>query len=109
MFSKLAALFVAAFMAVFVVALPSPQISNSCNGGSAYCCNSSQPATSKGSQSKTGVGAIVPAAVSAGITCTPINILALSGESCTSQTICCDNNTYSGLVDAGCNPINANL
>ncbi|KAI0631629.1 hypothetical protein C8Q77DRAFT_1127958 [Trametes polyzona] len=42
----------------------------------------------------------------AGTSCSPIDVLALGGgESCDQTPICCNNNTYQGLINIGCVPI----
>ncbi|TRM65947.1 fruiting body protein SC1 [Schizophyllum amplum] len=44
-----------------------------------------------------------------GLQCAPITILGLGGNTCTAQTVCCSNNTYNGLINIGCSPINIYL
>ncbi|KAK0184039.1 hydrophobin [Armillaria mellea] len=44
-----------------------------------------------------------------GMTCSPITVIGAGGTSCTTQTVCCNNNTFNGLVALGCTPININL
>ncbi|EEB92853.1 hypothetical protein MPER_08575 [Moniliophthora perniciosa FA553] len=44
-----------------------------------------------------------------GVTCSPISILALGGNSCNAQTVCCENNNFNGIVALGCTPINVGL
>ncbi|PFH49488.1 hypothetical protein AMATHDRAFT_147596 [Amanita thiersii Skay4041] len=44
-----------------------------------------------------------------GLTCTPVSVLAASGQSCNQQTVCCSNNNFAGVVAVGCTPINVNV
>jgi hypothetical protein len=52
---------------------------------------------------------LAPAAVTAGLTCTPVSVLALAGQSCSQQSACCTGNNFEGAVVLGCDPIAANL
>ncbi|KAF5375691.1 hypothetical protein D9615_009389 [Tricholomella constricta] len=44
-----------------------------------------------------------------GLDCTPLSVLAVAGNSCNTQTVCCENNNFKGVVAIGCTPINVNL
>ncbi|PBK98610.1 hypothetical protein ARMGADRAFT_584951 [Armillaria gallica] len=44
-----------------------------------------------------------------GITCTPITIVGVGSTACSQQTVCCQNNTFNGLIAIGCVPINISL
>jgi len=107
MFSKLA-LFAAATFAVFVAALPSPGgpgLDKSCDGGQVYCCDSIQSASSSAATEKSLLNALIPVGVAAGLTCTPIHVLALQKLTCTTQTTCCTGENYhGGALVLGCNP-----
>ncbi|KXN85712.1 Fruiting body protein SC1 [Leucoagaricus sp. SymC.cos] len=46
--------------------------------------------------------------VEAGLDCSPINVIAVQGNQCSAQAVCCDNNDFNGLVAIGCTPININ-
>ncbi|KAN0073720.1 fungal hydrophobin [Tylopilus felleus] len=105
MFSRLATLLpLAAFVAVATAA---PNARSTCSTGNTVCCNQafSNPLTFLPV-----VGSLISAVVNldAGITCTPISVLALSGTSCTSQVACCDNDNFNSLVGVSCSPINVN-
>ncbi|KAF9477839.1 hydrophobin [Pholiota conissans] len=109
MFSKLA-LFTAASMALFVAAAPA--IDNSCNTGPVQCCNS---LTSSDGPVVSNLLSLLGVAVGditgqVGLTCSPISVLGLGhGSSCSSQPVCCSNNSFNGVVALGCNPINISL
>ncbi|KAF5361411.1 hypothetical protein D9758_006236 [Tetrapyrgos nigripes] len=45
---------------------------------------------------------------SIGLTCSPITV-GVAGNSCTAQPVCCENNSFNGVVALGCTPININL
>ncbi|KAL0570329.1 hypothetical protein V5O48_011625, partial [Marasmius crinis-equi] len=40
-----------------------------------------------------------------GVTCSPISVLGAGGNKCASQTVCCENNSFNGIVALGCNNI----
>jgi len=112
MFAKLA-IFFAAFMAIFVAALPSPGwpepaqpgIDKCANGGQVYCCNSYQKASSDATQVLTLSGHVIPTGETAGVTCSPIDETAIEKQSCSTQTACCSGNNFNGEVVLGCSPI----
>ncbi|KAG7442220.1 fungal hydrophobin [Guyanagaster necrorhizus] len=82
-----------------------------CNTGSLQCCNSIQPATSSHVASLLGLPSIVlqDLDVNVGVTCSPITVIGLGGNSCTEQTVCCDNDSFNGVIALGCTPINVVL
>ncbi|KAF9528995.1 fungal hydrophobin-domain-containing protein [Crepidotus variabilis] len=85
--------------------------SNQCNTGSLQCCNSVQAANSS---SITGILGLLGVAVGSitglvGVTCSPLSVIGIGGNSCTAQPVCCTGNNFSGLIVLGCSPINLNL
>ncbi|KIJ23317.1 hypothetical protein M422DRAFT_196074, partial [Sphaerobolus stellatus SS14] len=84
-----------------------PRIPGQCKTGDAQCCNStslaSNPVTALFLRTLgivvDGVGIIV------GITCSPIDLLAIGGATCSQQPVCCTNNSFNGVVNIGCAPI----
>ncbi|KJA28160.1 hypothetical protein HYPSUDRAFT_212132 [Hypholoma sublateritium FD-334 SS-4] len=100
-------------LAAFAVAAPtSSGSSNQCNSGPIQCCNSMQTA----SQSATTLGLLGLLGVvvqditgQVGSNCSPISAIGVSGNSCTQQTVCCQNNSFNGVIALGCTPININL
>ncbi|KAF9473249.1 hydrophobin [Pholiota conissans] len=99
-------------MAVFAAAAPSGGISNSCNTGPVQCCNSVTSSESPVISTLLGLLGVVLGDVTTqvGLTCSPLSVVGLgSGSSCTSQPVCCENNSFNGVVAIGCSPINLNL
>ncbi|KAI0739587.1 hydrophobin [Daedaleopsis nitida] len=46
----------------------------------------------------------------AGTSCSPVDVLSLGGGvECNQKPVCCSNNTYQGLINIGCVPINIEL
>ncbi|KAI0048151.1 fungal hydrophobin [Auriscalpium vulgare] len=82
-----------------------------CGGGSLECCNSVQAASSNAAGLLLGLLGVVlqDLSVLVGITCSPITVIGVSGTNCDQQTVCCDNNNFSGLIAIGCTPINIAL
>lgn len=108
MFSKV--LLVAATLVTFVAATPVPGgVDNSCNTGTLQCCNQTFSSTSG---TATLLAALLNLNLSQltgqiGLSCTPISVIGLGqGASCTQQPVCCSGNTYNGLINVGCSPIN---
>ncbi|PFH49499.1 hypothetical protein AMATHDRAFT_63067 [Amanita thiersii Skay4041] len=84
-----------------------------CNTQNQQCCNSVQNSQNL-DQWALGQLALVGLNVGdvtgqVGLTCTPVSVLAVSGQSCNQQTVCCTNNNFNGVVALGCTPINVNL
>ncbi|KAF8889941.1 hydrophobin, partial [Infundibulicybe gibba] len=82
-----------------------------CNTGSIQCCNSVE------SVNDSIVGVLLALLgididgidVLVGLTCSPLSILGIGGNSCSAQPVCCQNNNFNGIVAIGCTPINVNL
>ncbi|KAF8966179.1 fungal hydrophobin-domain-containing protein [Flammula alnicola] len=85
--------------------------SNQCNTGSLQCCNSVQSASSSAVTTLLGLLGVVLSGVTGlvGITCSPITAIGASGTSCSEQPVCCENNSFNGIIAIGCTPININL
>ncbi|KAK0218799.1 hydrophobin 2 [Armillaria fumosa] len=84
---------------------------SSCSEGNMQCCNSLQSGNSGVVGTLLGLLGVVLSDVTAlvGITCTPITIVGLGGTSCSQQTVCCQNNTFNGIIAIGCVPITISL
>ncbi|KAF6753387.1 hydrophobin-251 [Ephemerocybe angulata] len=82
-----------------------------CNTGPVQCCNSVQAANSPGLAGLLALlGVIVgPLTGQVGVTCSPLSVIGLPGNSCSAQPVCCTNNSFNGIIALGCTPININL
>ncbi|KAI6144222.1 fungal hydrophobin-domain-containing protein [Pisolithus tinctorius] len=111
MFPGLAAVITASF-AVLAAATPLDVRQSQCNGGTTYCCNSVQDSSSSGVTSLLGLLGLSLGSITGqvGLNCSPITALGVgSGASCTSQAACCTGDSFNGLINVGCTPINLSL
>ncbi|KAI0737146.1 hydrophobin [Daedaleopsis nitida] len=105
MFAKL---FTLSVLAILAVATPTPAPAASCSTGAIQCCDSVQPASSKAvAPILAGLGVVIQDVNAlVGLTCSPINVVGVgSGNSCSANTVCCDNNSFGGLISIGCLPV----
>ncbi|KAK7438441.1 Hydrophobin-3 [Stygiomarasmius scandens] len=114
MFSRLSTLVVAITAASLAVAVPTDggaQPASQCNTGALQCCNSVQAANSSAVSTLAGLLGIVlgPITGQVGLTCNPISVIGVGGNSCSAQPVCCTGNNFNGLIVAGCTPVNLNL
>ncbi|KAK7041860.1 sc3 hydrophobin [Paramarasmius palmivorus] len=88
-------------------AIPASQ----CNTGPVQCCNTVQSADSNPVSVILALLGVVlqDLNVQVGLTCTPITVIGAGGNSCTASPVCCENNTFNGLIAIGCVPVNINL
>ncbi|KAF5337452.1 hypothetical protein D9758_018016 [Tetrapyrgos nigripes] len=98
-----------AALATLVAATP-PEVCQ-CNTGPIQCCNSVQSANHGIVPSLLILLSIVLGDVTAqvGLTCNPITIIGGGGNFCTSQPVCCQNNSFNGIIAIGCTLIKINL
>lgn len=77
-----------------------------CSSGSAHCCSTVQPA---GADEATvllkDLGVKVDPNVVVGISCEPITVLGIGGNSCPEQLVCCEQTNLNGLVNIDCTPV----
>ncbi|EGO01041.1 hypothetical protein SERLA73DRAFT_105567 [Serpula lacrymans var. lacrymans S7.3] len=78
-----------------------------CNTGDLQCCNSVESASSAGASLLLGLLGIVLSDVTGlvGITCSPLSVIGIGSSSCTAEPVCCENNSFNGLISLGCSPI----
>ncbi|EIW52215.1 fungal hydrophobin [Trametes versicolor FP-101664 SS1] len=107
MFAKTTAVFTAfTALAILAVASPTPQ-AGSCSTGALQCCNSVQSADSLGiAPILAAIGVILQDInIPIGVTCSPISVVGVgSGNACSSNAVCCENNSFGGLLSIGCLP-----
>ncbi|KAK0184183.1 hydrophobin [Armillaria mellea] len=100
-------------LATATAVLPRTDGAAGCATGPVQCCNSVQNPSNLTpfATGRLGLLGVVIGDLTAnvGVTCSPITVIGVGGTSCTSQTVCCDNNTFNGLVALGCMPININV
>ncbi|KAH6890813.1 hydrophobin-319 [Coprinopsis sp. MPI-PUGE-AT-0042] len=98
-------------LATLAVAAPGGTPAPSCSTGPIQCCNSVQDAKSPSVGLLAGLLGIVlgPITGQVGLTCNPLSVIGVGGNSCSGQTVCCNGNNFSGLIVVGCTPININL
>ncbi|KAF8154175.1 fungal hydrophobin-domain-containing protein [Crassisporium funariophilum] len=82
-----------------------------CNTGPIQCCNQVGTVDSLGLADDFEAKGIVidPFDAVIAVNCSPITIGGVGGNSCNAQPVCCNNNTYNGLVNVGCVVVNINL
>ncbi|KAI9570794.1 fungal hydrophobin [Boletus coccyginus] len=111
MYSRLATIVpIAALVAVATAApgvVEARDTVSQCNTSDQYCCNSDITQTTSAVSGLLGI--LNGLNLGAGITCSPIGVIQVAGNSCTQQPVCCTGNTFNGLVNVACTPINVNL
>ncbi|KAF5384258.1 hypothetical protein D9615_003437 [Tricholomella constricta] len=81
-----------------------------CSTGPVQCCNSLTTSSNPIASTLIGLlGVVVGPNVAVGLTCSPLSVIGIGGNSCSQQTVCCRNNNFNGLIAIGCTPININL
>ncbi|KAH6918305.1 fungal hydrophobin-domain-containing protein [Coprinopsis sp. MPI-PUGE-AT-0042] len=102
--------FVAAAMALPALVSASPLVARSegsCNSGTLKCCESVQPTTNSPAATLAGLLGIVPQLTgSFGLHCNSLNVFGAGGNTCSQQTVCCNDTKFNGLIAVGCTPIN---
>ncbi|KAH7920747.1 fungal hydrophobin [Leucogyrophana mollusca] len=87
---------------------------NECNTGSASCCDTTSEASSLTQQQigiLSGLGVAVGSLTGlVGFSCSAATIIGTSAScSANQEPICCTDNTFNGVVNLGCSPVNVNL
>ncbi|PFH47912.1 hypothetical protein AMATHDRAFT_150975 [Amanita thiersii Skay4041] len=99
------------FFASFGVTAPVARDDSYCNSGSVQCCNSIEQASTEILTLVLSTTGMTSDQISGqvGVTCSPVTDMGESGNSCSAQTVCCENNNFNGLIALGCTPINISL
>ena len=111
MFSK-AALFTSTLVAVSSAASIATRTEpGSCNTGPIQCCQSTEKADGPAASKLLGLLGVVlqDLNVLVGIQCSPITVIGGGNAGCDAEPVCCQNNTFGGLIAIGCLPINIGL
>ncbi|KAH7912641.1 fungal hydrophobin [Hygrophoropsis aurantiaca] len=101
-----------ALLPLAALALAGGSGTTQCNTGSASCCDSTQSAEDF---SKTDLADSLGLSTGdvtglVGLDCTPISVIGVgSGCKANQEPVCCTDNTFDGLVNMGCSPVNVNL
>ncbi|KAF9064094.1 fungal hydrophobin-domain-containing protein [Rhodocollybia butyracea] len=103
--------FVSVALATLALASPAPrnEPASSCTTGPVQCCNSVQTAAQAakipGINVLLGLLGVVIGDVTGlvGLTCSGINVA--GGGTCSTQAVCCTNNSVGGLISIGCAPV----
>ncbi|KAI0635181.1 fungal hydrophobin-domain-containing protein [Trametes polyzona] len=80
----------------------------SCSTGPIQCCNSLEKSSSDAGSFLLGLLGVVVEGLDAliGLQCSPLSVVGVgAGNSCSANTVCCENNNVGGLISIGCIPI----
>ncbi|KAI8974199.1 hydrophobin 1 [Trametes punicea] len=106
MFSRAVAL---AISALPLLAAATPlEARADCSTGAIQCCQSTESAGSAAGAALLGLLGIVvqDANVILGLDCSPISVVGVgTGNACSANTVCCEDNSHGGLVSIGCVPV----
>ncbi|THU84055.1 fungal hydrophobin [Dendrothele bispora CBS 962.96] len=82
-----------------------------CTTGPVQCCESIQKATNPGIvKILDSLGIVVEDPdILIGVTCTPISIVGAGGDSCSTNPVCCKDNSFGGVVAIDCVPVDLDL
>ncbi|KAI0719873.1 fungal hydrophobin-domain-containing protein [Cerioporus squamosus] len=79
---------------------------SSCSTGPVQCCQSVEKADGSLAAVVLGLlGIVLGPDVVVGLTCSPISVIGIGSSSCSSQAVCCEDNSHGGLISIGCIPI----
>ncbi|KAH9944993.1 fungal hydrophobin [Epithele typhae] len=78
----------------------------SCSTGPVQCCQEVTTAGNPVAALIIGLlGLVLDPKLVVGLTCSAIDIVSIGGHSCSANTVCCENNSFGGLISIGCVPI----
>ncbi|KAK7449221.1 hypothetical protein VKT23_013366 [Stygiomarasmius scandens] len=109
-FTRLASL---AALTTLAVATPTRrnEPASQCTTGPVQCCNSVESADGATASKLLGLLGVVLQDVNVlvGITCSPISVIGVGGNSCSANPVCCEDNSFHGVVSVGCVPVDLSL
>ncbi|KAJ3980141.1 fungal hydrophobin [Lentinula detonsa] len=78
-----------------------------CTTGDLQCCDSTETAGSAAGAALLGLLGVVVQDVDVllGLTCDPITVIGVGSSGCSSNVVCCEDNSWGGLVSIGCVPV----
>ncbi|KAH9856675.1 fungal hydrophobin-domain-containing protein [Lenzites betulinus] len=78
----------------------------SCSTGPVQCCNQVVKADNPLASLILGLlGIVLGPDVEVGLTCSPLSVIGIGSSTCSSNAVCCENNSHGGLISIGCVPI----
>ncbi|KAG2106831.1 fungal hydrophobin [Suillus cothurnatus] len=95
-------------LAILAIATPLAlrDSSGQCNTGTIQCCQSTQPYNNNATMNG-GIPIFADVLGDIGLGCSPISVIGTGdGANCLQQPVCCSDESYNGLVNIGCTPIN---
>ncbi|KAM5541800.1 hypothetical protein V8D89_004529 [Ganoderma adspersum] len=109
MFSRVATFTLAALpLLAAATALEARGGGPSCSTGPIQCCNTVEQANKPAAASiLAGLDVVLQdPTVLVGLTCSPVTAIGVGGSgACTANAVCCQNNSYGGLISIGCIPV----
>ncbi|KAK7449197.1 hypothetical protein VKT23_013343 [Stygiomarasmius scandens] len=110
-FTRLASLAAIITLAVATPTRRTGQPASQCTTAPIQCCDSVETADSpSASKVLAGLGIVVQDVIAlVGLTCTPISVIGVGGNSCSANPVCCENNSFNGVVSLGCVPVDLSL
>ncbi|EJF60591.1 hydrophobin-315 [Dichomitus squalens] len=84
-----------------------PEPTSSCSTGAIQCCESMTKARYPTATKILGLLGIVVEGldVLVGLTCSAIEVIGVGGGACSSNVVCCQDNSHNSLISIGCLPI----
>ncbi|THU90445.1 fungal hydrophobin [Dendrothele bispora CBS 962.96] len=82
-----------------------------CTTGPIECCDSVQPASSDAvSKVLATIGVVLQDVnVDVGLTCSPVSVIGVGGNSCSASPVCCEDKTFAPLAAINCVPVDLSL
>ncbi|KAJ3836836.1 fungal hydrophobin [Lentinula raphanica] len=126
MFSRISTVIFYAFFAFAILAAATPgnqpvtttvtvtapastttETAGQCTTGDLQCCDSTTTAGSAAGAAILGLLGVVVEDLNVllGLSCSPITVIGVGSSSCTSNAVCCEDNSWGSLVSIGCVPV----
>ncbi|RDX54524.1 fungal hydrophobin [Polyporus arcularius HHB13444] len=94
-------------LALPLLAAATPLRRGSCNTGEVQCCNSVHETNESAISVLLGLVGVDVGSITGqvGLQCSGLSAVGVGSNSCSSNTVCCQNNNVGGLISIGCAPI----